>query len=177
MRECQLESLDNVRQLNNRRSPQRTNCACRPRDDEVGAMAGDQAVETQPGDQGSDRVGELDAVEPCGRPLQLGAQPGLPVCPNAVDRAGILQEVALELHHLQPLIDVRRGDHIDAEAEPVEQLRPQLPLFGVHGAHQDEMRGMDNRDAFALDDVDAHCRRVEQDVHKVVVEQVDLVYV
>ena len=86
-------------------------------------MAGDQAVETEPGDQGSDRVGKLDAVEPGGGRLQLGAQLGLTACPNAVDRTGILQEVALELHHVQPLVDVGRGNHVDAKAEPVEQLR------------------------------------------------------
>ena len=74
------------------------------------------------------------------------------VRPGALDGSGILQKVPLELHDTKPLIDVGRGDHIDAEAESVEQLRAQLPLFGVHRAHQDEMRGVDDRDALALAD-------------------------
>jgi len=37
-----------------------------------------------------------------------------------------------------------------------EQLRPQLALLGVHGANEDEARGMRNRHALALDGVHAH---------------------
>ena len=64
---------------------------------------------------------------------------------------------------------------VDAQAEPVEQLRPDLALLGIHRADEDEARGVRERDALALDDVDAHRRGVEQRVDEVVVEQVDLV--
>src|SRR5207237_2433389 len=63
----------------------------------------------------------------------------------------------------------------DTQTESIEQLRPQLALLGIHGPDEDEARGMAERNAFALDDVDAHRGCVEEDVDQVVVEQVDLV--
>ena len=54
-------------------------------------------------------------------------------------------------------------------------MRPQLALLGIHGPDEDEARGVAERNAFALDDVDAHRGCVEEDVNQVVVEQVDLV--
>src|SRR3982074_1684531 len=116
-------------------------------------MAGDQPIETKRGNQGSDRIRKLDPVEPGGCGLQLRSEPGFAIGEGALNRSWILKEVALELHDPQPLVDIRWRDDVDAEPEPIEQLRPQLSFFGVHRAHQDEMRGMDDRDAFALDDV------------------------
>ena len=117
------DAVEEYRRLNERLS------------DKIGTVAGDQAVEAKPGDQGPDCVGELNAVEAGSGHLQLGAQPRLLIRPGALNGSGILQEVPLELHDTEPLINVGRGDHIDAEAEPVEQLRAQLPLLGVHRAH------------------------------------------
>ena len=65
--------------------------------------------------------------------------------------------------------------HVDGEPEPVEQLRPQLALFGVHGADQHEAGLVAVRDAVALDVRAAHRGGVEQHVDQVVVQQVDLV--
>ena len=67
------------------------------------------------------------------------------------------------------LIGIADALHVDAEAESVEQLRPELALFGVHGADEDESRWMRERHALALDDVDPHRRGVEQHVDNVVV--------
>ncbi len=64
---------------------------------------------------------------------------------------------------------------LDAEPDPVGDLRPQLALLLVHRADEQEARRMRDRDALALDDVDAERGRVEQDVGQVVVEEVDLV--
>ena len=64
---------------------------------------------------------------------------------------------------------------LDRQGEAVEQLRAQVAFFRVHRADQDEARRVGKGDALALDDVDAHRGRIEQQVHHMVVEQVDLV--
>ena len=56
--------------------------------------------------------------------------------------------------------------HVDGEAEPVQQLRAQFALFGVHGADQHEAGLVAVRNAVALDVHPAHRRGVEQHVHE-----------
>ena len=67
--------------------------------------------------------------------------------------------------------------NIDGKRKPIEQLRPQIAFFGIHRADEDEARRVAERDAFALDHVDAHRRRVEQQIDHVIVEQVHFVHV
>src|SRR5579883_134907 len=76
-----------------------------------------------------------------------------------------------------PLARIRQvlGGH--EQAEPVEELGPQLPLLGIHGAHQDEPARVADRHALALHDRHAARRHVQEEVHQVVREQVDLVHV
>ena len=64
---------------------------------------------------------------------------------------------------------------LDGQPEPVQKLRAQLALFRVHGADQQETRGMPDRDALALHVVHAQGGGVEEQVDQVVMEQVDLV--
>lgn len=78
-------------------------------------------------------------------------------------------------HHLDPLVGLARRRDLDGQPEPVEQLRPQLALFGIHRPDEQEPCGMPYGDAFALHVRGAHGRRIQQQVHQVVVEQVDLV--
>ena len=42
--------------------------------------------------------------------------------------------------HLGAHIDVAGGVHVDRQPEPVQQLRPQFALFGIHRADQHEAR-------------------------------------
>ena len=65
--------------------------------------------------------------------------------------------------------------HVDRQPEPVQQLRTQFALFGIHRADQHEPRLVAVRDAVALDVHPAHRRGVEQHVDQMVVQQVDLV--
>ena len=60
-------------------------------------------------------------------------------------------------------------------AKRSSKLRAQIAFFGVHRADQDEAGRVGEGDALALDDVDAHGGRVEQQVHDVIVQQVDFV--
>ena len=171
----ELQRLEHVGQLDNRPAPEGTDSASRAGDDQVGPVTGNRTIEAEPGDEGPDRFGERDPREAAARRLQQVAQPGLPFGRGVVNGAGALQKIALELHDAQPLVDIGKCHDVDAQPEAVQQLRPQLPLFGVHGADQDEMGGMYDGHPLALDDVDAHRRGIEQHVDQMVVEQVDLV--
>jgi hypothetical protein len=68
-----------------------------------------------------------------------------------------------------------RGAHLHRQAKAVQQLRAQLAFFGVAAAHQHKAGGVAHAQAFALDQVFARGGHVDQQVHQVVVEQVDLV--
>ena len=87
--------------------------------------------------------------------------------------------IGLERHpltdHLHPHIDIAGGVHVDRQPEPVQQLRAQLALFGIHGSDEDETRVVTVRDPVALDMHPPHRGGVEQHVDQVVVQQIDLV--
>ena len=74
-----------------------------------------------------------------------------------------------------PALRVGAGDDRHAQPEPVQQLRAQLPLLGVHGADEQEAGRVPQRDPFPLHAGAAGGRGVEQHVHDVVGQQVDLV--
>ena len=65
--------------------------------------------------------------------------------------------------------------HVDGQPEPVQQLRAQLALFGIHGSDEDETRVVTVRDPVALHVYPPHRGGVEQYVDQVVVQQIDLV--
>ena len=96
----------------------------------------------------------------------------LPLLVEAL-RIALVRDAALDDGDALP----RVGDavHIDAERKAVEQLRPQVAFLRIHRADQHEARRVAEADALALDHVDAHGRRIEQQVDDMVVEQVDLV--
>ena len=175
MRQGELQRLEHVRQLDDRAAAEGADRARRAGDHQVGTVTGYGTIEAEPGDERANRIGQRDARKAIGCRLQQVAQPSLPFGRSLVNGLRALQEIALELHDAQPLVDVGQRDHVNAQPEAVQQLRPQLPLFGVHGADQDEMGGVDDRHPLALDDVDAHRGGIEEDVDEVVVEQVDLV--
>src|SRR5712692_5017512 len=87
--------------------------------------------------------------------------------------AALEGRVALGDQH--PLVGVADALDVDTQSEAVEQLRAKLTLLGVHRADQDETRGMRERHPLPLDHVHAHRSGVQQHIHDVVVEQVDLV--
>ncbi|GIW05549.1 MAG: hypothetical protein KatS3mg060_0354 [Dehalococcoidia bacterium] len=80
-------------------------------------------------------------------------------------------------HHFDPFLDGAQAGDVDAEAEPVEQLGAELAFLGVHGAEEDEPGGVLEGDPVALDGVDAHRGRIEQQVDEVVRKEIDLVNV
>ena len=78
-------------------------------------------------------------------------------------------------HDLGPQRRVLRGGDLDREPEPVEQLRAQLALLGVHRADEHQPGRVRDRDALALHGRPPGRRGVQQQVDQVVVEEVDLV--
>ena len=94
-----------------------------------------------------------------------------------LEAGSVLAPARIALHDAHPLVEVAEPGDIDAEPEAIEQLRPKVPLLGVHRAHEDEARRVRERDALALHDVPSHRRGVEEDVDDVIVEQVHLVHV
>ena len=87
--------------------------------------------------------------------------------------------IGLERHplpdHLHAHVDIARGVHVDGQPEPVQQLRAQFALFGIHGADEHETRVVAVRYPVALDVHPPHRGGVEQHVDQVVVQQIDLV--
>jgi hypothetical protein len=110
----------------------------------------------------------LGGDDPLGEHLLLGLV-------RRVERGRVRVEGQPPAYDLDPRRRVPGGGHLDGEPEPVQQLRAQLALLGVHRADQHEARGVLDRDAVALDGGPAHRSGVQQQVDEVVVEQVDLV--
>mmetsp|Transcript_48531 Transcript_48531/g.156706 ORF Transcript_48531/g.156706 Transcript_48531/m.156706 type:complete len:495 (-) Transcript_48531:12-1496(-) len=87
----------------------------------------------------------------------------------------VVGELLAAVHDLHAEVRVPlRPDH-GMHAEAVEQLGPQLTLLGVAAAHEDELGGVPDADALALDSVPAACGAVKQNVDQVVIQEVDLV--
>ena len=78
-------------------------------------------------------------------------------------------------HDLDPRFDLFGRAHLDRQAEAIEQLRAQLAFFRVAAADQHELRPMANREPFALDHVLTRGGDIQQQVHQVILEQVDFV--
>ena len=131
------------------------------------------SADAEPGRPLQRRVGDLDRGQPLARGLDLPAQPRRPPCAHCADEG---RRIALErvapAHHLDPGRQVLRRPDLDREAEPVEELRPQLALLRVAAADQDEAGRVADAQALALDQVLARGRDVEQEVDQVVLEQV-----
>src|SRR5262249_28610019 len=97
--------------------------------------------------------------------------------PFNFERSGIVLELFSPLYYPDALVDV--GECLDLGVKPkaIKQLGPQLALFRVAGAHQDEPGRMFHSNPFALDDISTAGCGVQQYVYQVIVEQVDLVYI
>jgi hypothetical protein len=129
------------------------------------------------GDLPKRRVTEPDL----GQQLACGHDPlphgGLLVGPARCEPGRVVVVGQPPPHDLHPLVGLPRGGDLDGEPEPVEQLRSQLALFGVHGPDEQEARRVPHGHALAFDVRGAHRGGVQEEVDQVVVEQVDLVHV
>ncbi len=83
----------------------------------------------------------------------------------------------MTLQNVHPFRSIRDAAHLDRQRETIQKLRAQIAFFGVHRTHQNEAGRVGKADAFAFDHVNAHRSRVQQQVHHMVVQQVDLINV
>ena len=128
---------------------------------------------------GGDEPQEVFPVAHPGQKLPGGedglAQGLLLRLPAGREALGVRLEGQTALHHVHAGREVMQARHFDAEAEAVQQLGPQFPLFGVHGAHQDEAGRVGEGDALPLHHVDPHGRGIQEHVHQMVVQQVHFI--
>ena len=119
--------------------------------------------------------GNTTVVDECARcgdpPGQLGI--GFGVSLGERVRVGLIGHPRPD--DLHPHVDITRRVHVNGQAEPVQQLRAQFALFGIHRADQHEPGLVRMRDAVALDVHASHRGGVEEHIDQVVVQQVDLV--
>ncbi len=144
-------------------------------DREVGAEAVGPFAGATGAERGEDRVGDLDRGQET-----LGAGDPFPLAAVGLGPAGAEgRGIGLEREPAADDLGAERGvGHrldLDGQAEAVEQLRAEVALLGVHRPDEDETRGMAERQALALDVVDAHRGGVKQQVHQVIAEEVHLV--
>mmetsp|Transcript_5543 Transcript_5543/g.12269 ORF Transcript_5543/g.12269 Transcript_5543/m.12269 type:complete len:319 (+) Transcript_5543:639-1595(+) len=88
----------------------------------------------------------------------------------------LIKDLALR-HNLHTQLRLLDSADLGVHAEAIQQLGAQLTLLGVTGAHQDEAGRVADGDTLTLHSVPAGGGRVQQHVHQVVVQQVDLVHV
>lgn len=138
-------------------------------------MALDAELHHERPDRAVEVVGHGHAAEELLRPDHLPAQGVLLVHPCRDEGHGVRGERLPAPHDLGPAAAVAHRLDVHLEAEPVGDLRAQLPLLRVHRPDEQEAGRMGDGDPLALDDVDPERGRVEKDVRQVVVEQVDLV--
>ena len=140
-------------------------------------MAGDARLDADPADQAGLGRCRNDPWQRSARAQEGCGKRRVGIAELDRERRFVLAVSALPLDDLNPESGLTDALDIGAEPEAVEQLRPQLALLRIHRADQDEPGRMDHRDALALDDVDTHRGGVEEDIHDVVVEEVDLVHI
>ena len=91
------------------------------------------------------------------------------------DGVGLEERAATDERPRRDRVGVGHRLDLDGQAESVEELRAEVAFLRVHRADQDEPRGVGERQPLALDVVDTHRRRVQEEVDQVVGQQVDLV--
>ncbi len=95
--------------------------------------------------------------------------------PQRFEGGGVFVEGVAAFDDAHAQRQVLRRAHLHRQAKAVQQLRAQLAFFGVAAAHQHKAGGVAHAQAFALDQVFARGGHVDQQVHQMVVQQVDLV--
>ena len=148
-----------------------------PRGDQVGAHAVHAERAAHRADLAQRGVRQVDAGEAVAGRGHLGRQGCGVRGETGCETRGVGFEGEPAADHLGPFGRILAGGDLHGQPEPVQQLRAELAFLRVHGADQQEPRGVPDRDALALHVVHAQRGRVEQQVDQVVVEQVDLVHV
>ena len=138
-------------------------------------MSVDPEVSTERRDAEEDLVTELDGWQPQTGVLESHGELVFAIDPFSQEGGGVLLEGPAAFEDLDAVACSSLTAYLDTESEPVEQLRADIALLGIHRADEDEARGVRERNALSLDGVDAHGSGIEQGVYEMIVEQVDLI--
>src|SRR5438067_4121694 len=120
-----------------------------PRAHEVGSMAVDLQRDRDLRDQAQDLARERDLGEGRDRLRDLRFHRVLRLRVLLIEQVGVVLPDGPLLDDGDALVEVADAFDVDTKAEPVEQLRPELPLLWVHGAHEDEPRRVRHGHALA----------------------------
>ncbi len=95
--------------------------------------------------------------------------------PGLCEAFGIAVKGIAAAHDLDPNFQLGWCFHIDRQAEPIQQLRPEFAFLGVATADQNETRGVPDAQAFALDHILARRGNIQQDIDQMVLKEIDFV--
>ena len=126
-------------------------CGGGPGGHDVGAHAVDLEGGTDFGNLEQCSVGEFDLVEQVLSVLYAIGEFCLGIAIPGGKTFGIVVEGDPSFDDFDPQGRIARCGHLDGEAEPVEELRAEFAFLGVHGADEDELGGVGDRNAVALD--------------------------
>lgn len=160
--------------------------------DVLGAIEGREgACTAQQGEFAAHAIGADSGTELCGlaqhgigdgerchllaRAFDFLARLVISLGPLGSEAFGIAIKGIATLDYFDARIEIGRGGDFDGESEAIEQLRAEIAFFGIAAADEDKARGMAHADSFALDDILASGGDVEQEVHEMIFEEIDLV--
>mmetsp|Transcript_19820 Transcript_19820/g.51517 ORF Transcript_19820/g.51517 Transcript_19820/m.51517 type:complete len:394 (+) Transcript_19820:3129-4310(+) len=89
----------------------------------------------------------------------------------------VLIELTALGHDLDAQLRLPDSADLCMHAKSIQQLWSQLSLLWVTAAHKDEARRVADADTLTLDSVPARGSRIQQHIHQVVIQQVDLIYI
>ena len=132
--------------------------------EDVGPVAVHPLVHADGGDEPQEIMGEAHPGQALpGSQNGLADEVLLPL-PGGGKTLGVGLEGQAALHHGHAGVEIVKAGHFDAQPETVQELGPELPLLGVHGAHQDEAGRVGEGNPLPLHHVDPHGRGVQQHV-------------
>jgi len=139
-------------------------------DDQIRAMPRHPGLLTEFSDEAAQMVGQEDFAQLLARFFHPDRKGAAFRCEplDELPRIGI--EFLPQGHHGHALFPVQDGFDFHAQAETVEQLRPQLPFLGIHGAYQDKAGGMGKGNPFAFEVVLPRSGGIQNDVHQVIIQ-------
>ncbi len=122
-------------------------------------------------------IGDLDLAQAAAGLDQACAQGILLSREKPVERSRIALEEEVSLHDLDPLPRVAHRLQPDAEREPIQDLRAEVPLLRIHRADQNEFRRVRDRQPFPLDRAPVAGGRVQDVVDQMIGQEIDLIHV
>jgi len=127
------------------------------------------------GDAQHELVGDLDRGEHFAGDMESCAQLAGGVLPQPYETGRVRVIGEPPTYNLDSSGRVGKGLTLHAKTKAVEKLWTQFSLFRVHRPHQDERGLCSMRDTISLNMDEARGCGIEEDIHKVVFQQINLI--